>query len=174
MTMHQYKRFVTAAAVGAIAATMLSMSAGPAVAAPPLGSTPGGPTFVPLSGTLRRCDFSDDTHTSNNGVGSAFAVISRPAANTVTAEVHLIGGIPGIYYGVRLIEMPRPVPNRCGVGDPGTAVGTLNTDGGGNATVTIQGDVAPGTTGVWVIVEGPPGDTDLTGDFYTSDFVAAI
>jgi hypothetical protein len=105
--------------------------------------------------------------------GTGYAIITR-TGNTVTAEVHMITVTPDIWYGVRLVVVPRPGIS-CGAGDPGVGVGRLYTDGVGIGTVTVQAPVIEGATGAWVSVEGPIGtSTQLTGDFRTSDFIARI
>jgi hypothetical protein len=175
-TMRMRKRFarsVAGIAVATAPAAMLAFGGATAGAAPPNPPTAIGPTKVPLGGALRRCDFSDDTHLPGAGTGSAFALISTTGSKLI-AEVHLTIAAPDTHYNVRLIELPQPA-NRCSVGDAGTAVGALDTDAGGNANVTIQEDVLPGATGAWVFIEGPPGiSKQLSGDFYTSDFVVPI
>jgi hypothetical protein len=50
----------------------------------------------------------------------------------------------------------------------------LDTDAGGAGTATVQDSVRPGTTGVWVIVERPNPHSQNPGEYYTSEFVAAI
>jgi len=107
-------------------------------------------------------------------MGAAFALIGRTGSNKVNAEVHLANAQRDTRFNVRLIEMPRPT-NLCGPGQPATGFGFLYTDGAGTGTANIEADVAPGVTGAWVFIEGPPGEQIYTsGEFYTSDFVAAI
>jgi hypothetical protein len=93
----------------------------------------------------------------------------------VVAEVHLSDTPqPGTHYDVGLIQEPRPSSATCGPGDPGTTFTGLDTDGAGNGTVTIQDSVRQGTTGVWVIVARPNGNSQNPAEFYTSDFVAPV
>lgn len=155
--------------IAAVMAAAVMLPAGSAVASafPSDGTTAERATIVPFSEVLRRCDHSDETHVPTTGTGSGVAIISTTGANEVRADVRLQIATPGIRYFVRLIEVPPPT-SRCGAGNPGVAVGTIDTDGGGNGTVTIEQTVLPGTTGAWVFIDGPP------GDFYSSDFVAPV
>src|SRR5262249_41617323 len=124
----------------------------------------GEARYVPLSAFLRRCDWSDDTYVPADTEGTGYAMISR-TGNTVTAEVHMLAVRSDIWYGVRLVLVPRPGIG-CGAGDPGVGVGRLYTDGAGNGTVTVQAPVMSGATGAWVSVEGPLGVQNmLSGDF---------
>jgi hypothetical protein len=50
----------------------------------------------------------------------------------------------------------------------------MDTDGAGNATVTIQDGIRSGTTGVWVIVERPDPHSQNPAEFYTSEFLAPV
>jgi hypothetical protein len=163
------KKSMAGIVVATAPALMLAVGPGTAAAAPPNGSNPGGATQVPVSRTLRRCDFSNDTHVSPAGTGSGMAFISS-TGSTVNADVHLTIARPDTRYIVRLIQVPRPTLT-CGVGDPGTAFGAIDTDVAGNGDVSIQDNVIRGATGAWVFIfAGPPDDMD----FYTSDVMAAI
>jgi len=169
--LRSFKTSVAGVAVATASAAMLALGTETAAAAPP---NPHGATMVALGSTLRRCDFSDQTHVSGTGTASAYAIISRTRSNQVVADVHLAVAAPDTHYNVRLIELPQPT-NRCKPGDPGTAVASIDTDAAGNGSVTLQEDVLPGATGAWVFIEGPLVSYEmLSGDFYTSDFVAAI
>jgi hypothetical protein len=128
---------------------------------------------VPLSSILRRCDMSNVNYAPSDTTGTAYVIISR-SGSTVSAEVHTAGLRPDIWYGVRLVQLPRP-GIACGPGDPGVAMGRLYTDGAGVGTTTVSGPVMSGATGAWVSVEGPlGGGTMLSGDYRTSDYAAAI
>jgi hypothetical protein len=163
--MGQLTRFVAAAATGVAVASSM--------AATPVANATSGSTFVPLSSILRRCDFSTDAYTPSDTRGTGYAIISR-SGSTVTAEVHMEGATPDIWYGVRLVQLPRPGVG-CGPADPGVAMGRLYTDVGGIGTTTVSGPVMSGATGAWVSVEGPVGGgTMLTGDYRTSDYAASI
>ena len=165
--MSQLTRFIAASATAgfAIASTMLT-GTGTAVA--------DGGKFVPLSYRLRTCDgMATNPYTPSSGGGTAYAIISR-SGSTVTAEVHMANVGPDIWYGVRLVETPRPGIS-CGPADPGVGMGRLYTDGAGIGTTTVTAPVMSGATGAWVSVEGPVGNhTQLSGDFRTSDYVASI
>jgi hypothetical protein len=54
------------------------------------------------------------------------------------------------------------------------AVGSLQTDGAGAGSTTVQGPVDSGATGAWVIVERPAENSQTPAEFYTSGFVASI
>jgi len=81
---------------------------------------------------------------------------------------------PDTHFAVGLIQVPRPSTATCGPGDPGSAFTGLDTDAAGSATVTVQDRIRPGTTGVWVIVERPKGNSQNPAEFYTSEFVAPV
>jgi hypothetical protein len=136
-----------------------------------------GATVVALGGILRRCDFSSITSApwaTRARLGSGSALI-HTAGSGVVAEVHLADTPqPGTHYDVGLVQEPRPSSATCGPGDPGTTFTGLDTDAAGNGTVTIQDSVRQGTTGVWVIVERPNGNSQNPAEFYTSDFVAPV
>jgi hypothetical protein len=165
---HVTKPMAAAAMVAAgsgIAAPMLAAGSGIAAADGPTGVMAHA-TIVPMSQVLRRCDFRDETYVSSAGSGTAVSIVSTTGSN-VTAEVQLISATPGIRYFVRLVETPPPT-DRCRPGNPGVAAGTIDTDGGGNGTVTLQQGIVPGAKGAWVFIEGPP------GNFYSSDFLVPI
>jgi hypothetical protein len=173
-TMRPPARFVTCMAAIVVAmspAAMFALGTQTAAASPPDRT---GPATVPLAGILRRCDHSANTYTGPAGFARAFAVISTTKSNTVAAEVHLETAVPNTRYDVSLIQAPRPSSQRCGAGDPGTAVGMLNTDAAGNGVVTLQDAIDPGTTGVWVFVSRPQAFSQIPAEFYTSDFVLSI
>ena len=172
--MGRFTRLVAAtAATVMFTTTAATLGFGAGSAAADGTNTAKGSSFVPLSSTLRRCDWSDAPYVPSQNHGTGYAVLTR-TGNTVTAEVHMIGVIPDIWYGVRLVQVPRPGIG-CAAGDPGVGFGQLYTDGAGIGTATVQATVMNGATGAWVSVEGPVGDIhQLTGDFRTSDFIAAI
>ncbi|MDT5013463.1 MAG: hypothetical protein QOH57_5080 [Mycobacterium sp.] len=166
--MSQLTRFVAAStATGfAIASAVVLTGTGTAVA--------DGGKIVPLSYRLRTCDgVATNPYTPSSGNGTAYAVISR-SGSTVTAEVHMANVAPDIWYGVRLVETPRPGIS-CGAGDAGVGMGRLYTDGAGVGTTTVTAPVMSGANGAWVSVEGPLGNhTQLSGDFRTSDYVVRL
>ena len=74
--MHQLRSFkmsVPAFAVATVSAAMLAVGTQTAAAAPPAAPNPTGTTIVGMGSTLRRCDFSDQTHVSGTGTGQASA-----------------------------------------------------------------------------------------------------
>jgi hypothetical protein len=97
------------------------------------------------------------------------------APGRVTAEVHLSDpGSPSTHYDVRLIQLPRVSESPCGPGDPGVAIGGLDTDGAGQATTTLQDNIQSGTTGIWIFIQRPNPYSQAPAEFYTSDFVAPV
>ena len=136
-----------------------------------------GGTTVVLDGALRRCDFSRVTEAAmvprpEMGTGSA---LIHTSGSSAVAEVHVtIPNEPGVHYDVGLIEEPRPSSATCGPGDPGTAFTGMNTDAAGNGTATVQEPIRPGTTGVWVIIERPNGNSQNPAEFYTSEFLVPV
>lgn len=152
--------------VAAVVAAALMLPASSAVAAAD-GTTAERATVVPMSQVLRRCDQTNETHVPSSGHGTGVAIISATGANQVRADVSLQNATPGIRYFVRLIEVPPPT-NRCSAGNPGVAVGTIDTDIGGNGTVTLDEAVLPGVTGAWVFIDGPP------TEFFSSDIIAPV
>jgi hypothetical protein len=136
-----------------------------------------GDTRVPLVSHLRRCDFSSINNQLpilRPAIGSASSVVNV-SGSSATAEVHLSSPAnPGTHYDVGLIQEPLPSSATCGPGAPGTAFTGMDTDGAGNASVTVQSALRSGTKGVWVIVERPSGDAQNPAEFYTSDFLAPV
>lgn len=169
------KRCALTAAAAVLAATP--------VAAPAAGFVPGlvtatataddGSTFLPFATTLRRCDFSPLDYYDAKGDGRASAVVHR-GAGQVSADVSLATAKPNTVYQVRLIQMPRESSAGCHAGSPGTAVATLHTDGAGAGAVTLSAPRMPGATGVWAAIELPQQFSQLPGEFYTADYIAAL
>jgi len=62
----------------------------------------------------------------------------------------------------------------CWSGDPGVAVGSLNTDGGGNSSVTISDAIEPGATQAWIWITRPDAFSQNPAEFYTTDVAAPI
>jgi hypothetical protein len=136
-------------------------------------AAPGG-TPVPLRSILRACDFNPLQWVGGENRAAATSVI-RTAGGTVTAEVRLSEpGSPGTHFDVSLIQAPRASSSQCGSGGPGVAVGSLDTDGAGQATTTVQDRIQSGTTGAWVLIQRPNPFSQTPAEFYTSDFVAPI
>lgn len=161
--------FNTALSVKFAAAVCLSMVPMTTLAAPDAA----GATRVALRQVNRGCDFSPNYPVPAPGYGVAIAAIGR-AGSGVFADVTMSYATPDTHYDVLLIQMPRPSSATCGPGDPGTAVGSLNTDGAGSGTVTVQGSIRPGTTGAWVTVQRPAEHSQSPAEFYSSDFIAPV
>lgn len=140
------------------------------------GLAQGGTTVV-LDNYLRRCDFSRvnyDPMVPHPMLATGSAVIHTGGSQAV-AEVHLYDEPePGTHFDVGLIQMPRPASATCGPGDAGTTFTGMDIDAAGNGTATVQSAIRPGTTGVWVIVERPNGNSQNPAEFYTSEFVAPV
>jgi hypothetical protein len=136
-----------------------------------------GTTRVPFQSDLRRCDFSLITIAPSEEhprLGSGSAVI-HVAGSRVIAEVHFFDQpSPNTHFDVGLIQEPRPAPVTCGPGAPGTAYTGLDTDGAANGTATVQDTIRPGTTGVWVMVSRPNGNSQDPAEFYTSGFLVPV
>jgi hypothetical protein len=136
-----------------------------------------GGTTVALDGDHRRCDFSQVgtvpmVPRPELGTGSA---LIHTAGSRAVAEVHLVDAPdPGTHFVVGLIQEPRPSSATCGPGDPGTAFTGMDTDATGTGTVIIQDTIRPGTTGVWVIIERPNGNSQNPAESYTSEFVTPV
>ena len=159
------------AAILAISAAAFPLATTTASAAPV--STNGG-TTVPLRSILRTCDFSPIIGAIAQNNGTASSVI-RAAGGTVTAEVHLSEpSSPGTHFDVRLIQAPRASSSPCGSAGPGVAVGSLDSDGAGQASTTLQDSIQSGTTGVWVYIQRPNPYSQAPAEYYTSDFVAPV
>lgn len=158
-----------------LAATAIALSSvvapAPASAAP--DDTGSGEVQMPLSSKWRACDhtlvhFVDAT----SGDARPFAQVSS-ANGTVTAKVAVGTAMPDMRYDVRVIQTPRPSIG-CGPGAPGVIAGFLQTDGAGMGGVTLQGPIADGATGAWVIIERPAAHSQTPAEFYTTSFVADI
>jgi hypothetical protein len=153
-------------------AAILTIVAATGATAAPAGASAG--TTVPLRSILRACDFSPIQWYSAQSDGSATSAI-RAGGGTVSAEVHLSEpGSPGTHFDVRLIQAPRASNSPCGAGGPGVAVGSLDTDGAGQATTTLQDSIQSGTTGAWVFIQRPSPYSQGPAEFYTSDFIAPV
>ncbi|HME78407.1 MAG TPA: hypothetical protein VKI00_22995 [Mycobacterium sp.] len=73
-----------------------------------------------------------------------------------------------------LIQAPRASSSLCGSGGPGVAVGSLDTDGAGQAATTLQDRIQSGTTGAWILIQQPSPYSQTPTEFYTSDFIAPV
>ena len=135
-----------------------------------------GTTRVPLKNVLRTCGFSLVlSNVQMDRSDASVSAVIRATGGTVSAEVHLSDpSKPGTHYDVRLIQAPRESQSPCGPGAPGVAVGSLDSDGAGQATTTLQDSIRSGTTGVWVLVERPGPFSQDPAEYYTSDFIASV
>jgi hypothetical protein len=135
-----------------------------------------GGTPIPLRSIYRTCDFTPlRTQGGAYGVNATALSGIHTAAGTVTPEVHLSDpGSPGTHYDVRLIQLPRASESPCGPGDPGVAIGGLDTDGAVQATTTLQDRIRPGATGVWMFITRPSQFSQDPAEFYTSEVVAPV
>lgn len=168
--MHTLTRFGTSAAAIAVVIA-------PAGAFQISMARADGGTTVVLDNYLRRCDFSRV---------SIAPWVPHPMLGTGSVQIHTVGSKaiaqvhlydepePGTHFDVGLIQMPRASSSTCGPGDPGTAFTGLDTDASGNGTATVVDTIRPGTTGVWVIIERPNGNSQNPAEFYTSEFVAPV
>ncbi len=135
----------------------------------------GATTLVPLSNSIRGCDFTKALFLGGMGSGSGSGRASIGADGSyVGAEVSLQSATPDTDYRVRLIQLPRSSVATCNVGDPGVAGAVLHTDASGTASVTVGGPRAQGATQAWVVVEGPPPPGRIRGDVYTSDYAVNV
>jgi hypothetical protein len=108
------------------------------------------------------------------GTGSGEALI-QTSGNTVVADVKfLLSKEPGMHFDVGLIQVPRPTSSPCGPGDPDTAYTGMDIGPDGTAAVTVQEQIRPGTTGVWVQILRPSERSQSPVEFYTSVSVAHI
>lgn len=133
----------------------------------------GGGTILPFAQMLRRCDFSETDYNGPTGMARTTGTL-RSNGSTVTADIQIATAIPDTHYDIRLIQTPRPSAANCWGSDPGVAQGSLNTDGGGAAAVTLQDAIEPGATGAWVFVSRPSAFSQDPAEFYTTDFMVPI
>jgi hypothetical protein len=161
---------ILAATVVAIPAAALTVGIEQAAAG---GPSEGGGTLLGFAQVYRRCDFSANTHIGASGFARPTAVL-RTTSGEIIADVQIATAVPGAHYDVRLIQMPRPSSTPCGAGDPGVAVGSLETDDAGAAATTVRGPIAPGATGVWMFISRPGEFSQTPAEFYTTDYVAKI
>lgn len=135
-------------------------------------SSEGG-IIVPLPSAFRACDFTVLSSVGSVGTARAVANIASTGSGRVVATVDIAPAKPNTYYGVRVIQTPRPSIG-CAPGAPGVLTSGLQTDDMGAGTATLEGDVEPGATGVWVIVERASEFSQTPAEFYTSGFIASI
>lgn len=161
-------------AAGPLVAVMVALTPGATITAAADAPVSGGATMVPLSMIFRACNGVPTHWVSASGAGSGSALIGLAGPNQVSAQVNLATAVPDTMYSVRLIQLPRPADRTCTEGDPGVAVADLFTDDNGTGFATVQGPLAPGMTGAWVSVDGPPPPGHVIGEFYTTEFAAHL
>ena len=159
-------RKLTHAAVVAAAAGVLVIS--PAIAS----AAPGSTAVMPLIGKFRACDFTLEKWVNAHGASRGVAHLSTSGPNVV-ATVDLATAEPDTHYDVRIIQAPRPSIG-CAPGAPGVITGSLQTDGGGTGSTTLQGPIDPSATGAWVMVQRPAPYSLTPAEFYTSEYIGSI
>ena len=163
---------------------ILTLAAAMTLAAPPaaaladgtggVGVTAGaGGTVLPFSQISRRCDFSETDYNGPTGYASPMGHL-RSDGSTLTADINIASAVPNMHYDVRLIQLPRSSAAQCWGADPGVAQGSLNTDRGGAASVTLQDGLESWATGAWVIISRPDQFSQNPKEFYTTDFIAPV
>ncbi len=141
----------------------------------PTDGTSGGAggTQMAFSQISRICDFSETNYNGPTSWGRPFALLRSDGSN-VTADIQIATVLPNFPYDVRLIQVPRPSSAGCWGGDPGVALGRLQTDGAGSGAVTLQDAIEPGATGAWIWISRPSPFSQDPAEFYTTDFIAPI
>lgn len=152
-----------------ITAIALVSALNPVVAAPVSAAT-----TIPMRAMLRTCDFTPISSPSSASYGAASAVV-RAGGGTAAADVHISEpGTPGAHFDVALIQMPHASSVPCTTPGPGVAVSTIELDGVGQGSTTVQSGLQSGATGVWVFIQRPSPYSQSPVEFYTSDFVAPV
>jgi hypothetical protein len=128
---------------------------------------------MPLSAKWRACDFSQAKWVDAVGYARPVAYVGPAGDGSMVTKVDMATALPGTTYDVRVIQMPRASIG-CAPGAPGVITGSVTTDGVGAGSVTLQGPVASGKTGAWVIVERAAPNSQTPAEFYTSEFIASI
>lgn len=163
---------------------ILALVAGMILAAPPVAAladgdgdagvaSGAGGTVLPFSQIMRRCDFSETDYNGPTGMARPLGTL-RSDGSTLTADVQMATAKPNMHYNIRMIQVPRSSAAFCWGADPGVAQGSLNTDGGGAASVTLQDSIEPGATGAFVFISRPSQFSQLPAEFYTTDLIAPI
>jgi hypothetical protein len=171
----QMTPLLTIAAAIAVTTPLAVFTPSAGASGPPGGgaSGPSGGTFVPMAQIFRRCDFSSVNSHGPTEYGVAHGVL-RASGNTVVVDVQIATARPNTHYDVRVIQVPRPSSATCFGGDPGVAIGALNTDAAGAAAATVEGPIQPWATGAWVYITRPDFYSHHPAAFYSSDLVAPI
>jgi hypothetical protein len=163
---------------------ILAVAASMVLAAPPAAAfadgvgdagvaSGAGGTVLPFSQIMRRCDFSETDYNGPSGMGRPLGTL-RSDGSTLTADVQIATAKPNMHYDIRMIQVPRSSAAYCWGADPGVAQGSLNTDGVGAASVTLQDTVEPGATGAFVFISRPDQFSQVPAEFYTTDLIAPI
>lgn len=162
------KYAATMVPVVATAAMLSGIGAQPAAAS--------GMTMVPLQNVIRQCDFVMENFLvgHGSGTGSGSVEIGAPDSGTVRADVRMQTADPNTVYQVRLIQTPRSSAATCNAGDPGVATGVLHTDVAGTGFTTVTGPRQQGSTGAWVVVEGPPAPGKVRGEVYSTTLLVNL
>ena len=150
-------RMMIAAAAG-LGAVLTTLSCGVAAA---------DAIVMPFTSTVRACDYTPAERTWATGYARPLAHL-RTEGDTLAVDVELLTARPDTQYFVRVFQMPR-ASNDCAV-----APVPLQTDGFGNARVTVRSAINPGATGVWVSIERPSERSQQPAEAYTSDFIAKL
>ncbi len=164
--MRMSTRLLTTTAAVAVAAPLAISGAAPASA-----ENPG--TFLPFAQILRNCDYSETNFNGPTGMSRPTALISSQSGQ-VFADVQILTAIPDTYYDVRLIQTPRASSAGCSGSDPGVAAGSVITDGGGAAHITLNDAIEPGAKKAFVFITRPNLYEQDPAEFYTTDFEVPI
>jgi hypothetical protein len=154
------------------AATLTIVSPAIASASPAQSSESSGPAVMPLSSKFRACDFTLEKWVNAVGYARGIAHLST-SGSTVTATVDMATAEPNTHYDVRVIQTPRASIG-CAPGAPGVLTGSVQTDGGGFGSTTLQGPIESNATGAWVMVTRPSAFSQTPAEFYSSTFIASI
>ena len=128
---------------------------------------------MPMSSKWRACDFSQLKWVDAVGDARPIAYVGPAGDGSMVAKVDIATALPNTRYDVRVIQAPRPSLG-CAPGQAGVLTGSIQTDGVGAGSVTLQGPVESGKTGAWVIVERPSAYSQTPEEFYTTEFIASL
>lgn len=151
----------------------LTLAAPPGMASADGVAGTGSGTGLPFTQLSRICDYTPTHFNGPTGTARPTGTM-RSDGKTVTADIQLVLAIPDTHYDVRLIQLPRPSSAPCWGSDPGVAQGSLNTDDGGAASVTLSDAIEPGATGAWVWISRPSLYEQDPAEFYTTDLIVPI
>ncbi len=165
------RRITRAAAAVAIACGSISAGGGAGLATAQPTAT--GPTVLPFTQALRRCDFSKFQYTGPGWYGRPSGELRIEGAE-VAVDLRFATGVPNARYDVRLIQSPRPASLYCNPGDPGVTGAVLFTDNAGAAATTVRAPIMSGATGAWVSITRPSADSQMPEEFYTTDVIVQL